>query len=217
MQARTVPYIPTSRSTVILGLPLSERQWQAEFYTAENVKRIKNFPFLLVGIITGVCSVFMFSNFALAFLLLLITAISLSMHFFGAANLINHLTQNSKKRQYEYRLNNAHVLIKALIDDGLSVIRTDGKPAAEIFATTDQPRLLDESGVQYRVNFIEWKSYHKVIRIMTFLDDDAVKESTQHREKQERMAFYAKQYQQENGPMSDEWMNGFTAALERVL
>lgn len=212
---------------------LSYDEW---FYADQNEERRRDISVQLgFFVLLALTFVLAFSMEKLHFLTSLGLIMGLTLLGFVAIPYVaRHVEEVCKHKQAVYRNRRADDLRSAFAQRGFTVIPDEGKTVLETLATNNYPKLQNAQMVRYNVQYTTWEKT-EITLFLNFIQPNTAPSVTAEAsptsevdgEKeqgdesvaatQDRIDDIIKEYESNNGVMSDEKRSGFEEALKTFL
>lgn len=132
--------------------------------------------------------------------------------FFIAVKLSKRMVKKRNSKRDEYRAANAATIIDALAEQGWKIV---GKDAVQTLIKDDNPYLVNKNGVRYYAR--QFYIGQENVTFMVELRDEGVEKEMADKEKQSRIDFMLKRYEDANGVMSPETRSAFVEGAKMSL
>jgi hypothetical protein len=132
--------------------------------------------------------------------------------YFVASKLAKRTIASRNRKRDEFRAEHAAAVIDELGKKGWTIY---GNDVVATLLKDNNPYLLNEHGVRYYAR--QFHVGRENVSFMVELSDEAAEQGLKDKEKQSRLDFLIKRYEDANGAMSPEKKAGFEAALKMSL
>lgn len=132
--------------------------------------------------------------------------------YFLASKLAKRMISSRNRNRDEYRAANASTIIDALAEQGWNIV---GKNAVQTLIKDNNPYLTNANGVRYYAR--QFYIGKENVTFMVELRDAETEQAMKAKEKQSRIEFLVKRYEDANGTMTPEMKAGFEAGLNMGL
>lgn len=202
---------------------ISSKKWNFNYDDAKSLEKNMGafLPFLAIVLFFALFSRFgPFSSFvsgfgnetvgAIAFFAVFI--LMLVGSFFLASKLSKRMVASRNRKRDEYRAANAATIIDALAEQGWKIV---GKDAVQTLIKDDNPYLVNKNGVRYYAR--QFYIGEENVTFMVELRDEDVEKEMADKEKQSRIDFLMKRYEDAHGAMSPDTKSAFVEGIRMSL